>query len=583
MNKSIYKKICVLCIFIFFTFSFPVMGDNITTSHQNFVNNGVDIAESMFITDENSDDTNEESAQNDEIHKIVIETLPTAAPTITPTIVPTATPTVAPTIVPTATPTIAPTVAPTVVPTITPTPESTPIAAPDDKLIYALNCSNAFINGKLINTYTTPYMYDGLSMLPIERIIEFLGGSCSYNTQTRILTLYLNDKSADISVDDEYCAIFETMFYPVRLIADKLGINMAWYNGIVVLSNNEPWIYGDEPNTYKKALGYTGYDDRIWTNRPTPEHFIYPYDAYSYNQMNNDLHALKRMYPDLFSRVYSIGKSEEGRDILAINFGKGDTKIILCAAMHAREYISTTFVMNMLDRYAYSYFTNEICENRYNARNILDSVTFIVVPQINPDGINLVQNGICSVKDYQKTSSIPFTSDGGAYKYRSWKSNINGVNLNANFPVLWKHPYGSPNSTSYTGSCEASEKETQAMVELINNTDFEVFASIHAQGEVIYWMDGNCDRSLVGKFKPYVDRICNETGYTKMPQDHNSGTGRAMTDYVRYYKKKMAITVEMCPYVGPFPYPDSDFDRAEYPIRNLGYILAEVALDLKTK
>lgn len=268
MNNSMYKKICAVCLFICFTFSLPVMAQDTTALYQYSENNGA----LPSITDTDSDVTDTKSVPTNN----KADNLPTTTPTIMPTATTSA-------------------VAPTITPTATPTPENTPqpVTAPADKLIYALNCSDAFINGNLINTYTIPYMYDGMSMLPIERIVEFLGGSCSYNLQTRILTLYLNDKSTDISVDDEYCAIFETMFYPVRLVADKLGINMAWYDGIVVLSNNEPWIYGDEPTTYKNALGYTGYDDRIWTNRPTPEHFVYPYNSYSYDQMNNDLHTLK--------------------------------------------------------------------------------------------------------------------------------------------------------------------------------------------------------------------------------------------------------------------------------------------------
>lgn len=53
-----------------------------------------------------------------------------------------------------------------------------------------------------------------------------------------------------------------------------------------------------------------------------------------------------------------------------------------------------------------------------------------------------------------------------------------------------------------------------------------------------------------------------------------------MTDYVRYFKQKMAMTLELCPYIGDYPYPESNFDAIAYPIRNIGYILAAIAKTL---
>ena len=46
---------------------------------------------------------------------------------------------------------------------------------------------------------------------------------------------------------------------------------------------------------------------------------------------------------------------------------------------------------------------------------------------------------------------------------------------------------------------------------------------------------------------------------------------------MRYFKEAMAMTIEMCPYVGDYPYPESDFDAIAYPMRNIGLILADIA------
>ena len=110
-----------------------------------------------------------------------------------------------------------------------------------------------------------------------------------------------------------------------------------------------------------------------------------PYKLYTYEQMLADLDALNTTYPQLIS-VSSIGKSVEGRDIPVFTLGTGKREILICASMHAREYIATNFVMYMVDRYCQSYVKNE---NYYGLsyRTLLDSVRFVIVPMLNPDGV----------------------------------------------------------------------------------------------------------------------------------------------------------------------------------------------------
>lgn len=462
-------------------------------------------------------------------------------------------------------------------------PEAAP-AQPQDsnKVIYALDSPKAYAKGEIVDT-EIPYMYDGVTMMPVETLIPLLGGEVVYNDKARTLTLWLNGWHTSFGIDDVDCRLFDTAFYPIRPICEALAINLEWYDGLLSFSLESAALDENAVSSYKSQLNFAGFSDVMFRDKPVPQWFVNPYVPYTYSQMNKDLHMLRQMYPDLFSKVYSIGKSSEGRDISAINFGKGDTKVIVCGSMHAREYIASTYIMYYLDRYAYSYHINEVLDGKYNVRDILNNVTFVVVPQINPDGINLVQNGVESTRNPDAVKGIQITSDGGKYGYRGWKSNTNGVNLNANFPILWKPNGSTPNSSSYGGPEGGSEAETKAMVNLMNNTDFEILASFHTQGEVIYWMDANCDRDLVAKHKPYVDRICKETGYMRMPADDTVGVGRCMTDYARYYKRAMAMTIELCPYVGDYPYPDNNFDRVAWPVRNLGMMLGNIALELAGK
>lgn len=252
--------------------------------------------------------------------------------------------------------------------------------------------------------------------------------------------------------------------------------------------------------------------------------------------------------------------------------GKGDKKIVLCGSMHAREHIATNFLMYLADSYAYSYATGGERDG-YSFRQALDNVTFIIVPMVNPDGINLVQNGFDSTQNPDYVKGLPQNS----YGSKGWKATVNGVDLNNNFDFLWQPKGSGPAYAGYGGAYAACEPETQAMQNLINDTDFCAFVSFHSQGQVVYWMDPNCDQSLADKFEPFVNRICAETGFEKMPSDGDLGVSGYMTDYVRYYKRAMALTIELCPYIGDYPYPERDFDTVAYPMRNIGLILADMA------
>ena len=124
---------------------------------------------------------------------------------------------------------------------------------------------------------------------------------------------------------------------------------------------------------------------------------VNPYRTYGYDQMVTDIGLMAEAYPELIS-VYSIGSSVEGRDLIAFDFGHGEKEVILCASMHACENISTNVLMYVVDQYCLGYVQNE-SYGGIAYRDILDNVVFHIVPMVNPDGVNLAQNGIYAVKD----------------------------------------------------------------------------------------------------------------------------------------------------------------------------------------
>ena len=347
------------------------------------------------------------------------------------------------------------------------------------------------------------------------------------------------------------------IYVSLRELTDLLGYDIAYDNGLITvgkkaeLSEN---IYGNIDTSGVESYVYKTYP--YWA-----EYVINPYLPYSYDTMMKNAVQLERMYPDII-RTSSIGKSVEDRDLLLMEFGRGPVKIFVCGTHHAREYISTTYLMYAVDRYAYAYKNNREW-NGYNTREILDKVTFCMVPMVNPDGVNLVLNGVDAVKNPSEIAKLKIY-EGEKYGYSAWKANVNGVDVNWNYDKDWfenrnKNPRG---STGFNGHSPATEPETIAVSDYVDANYFEAYLSFHTQGEIFYWADNPDNPTGI------CQAIKNTTGFTSY-EEVSTGRGGSFFDYVYRKFKKPTVTVELCPYVGNYPYPDKNFDIVWKPAKNV--------------
>lgn len=336
------------------------------------------------------------------------------------------------------------------------------------------------------------------------------------------------------------------MYVPLRALADLKGDDIYYNSGVITLGKRI-----DTDGIYQNVCE-TNINDYIYTNYPLPASYIVnPYLVYSYEYMLNDASRLAKMYPDLI-KTSSIGKSVEGRDLLLIEFGRGDNKIFVCGTHHAREYIATTYLMYAIDRYSYAYRTNSMW-GKYNPKAILDNVTFCVVPMVNPDGVNLVQNGLQSTPYASEISNMGIF-EGSKYGYRAWKANIRGVDVNWNYDKDWSidRNKNTRGSAGFNGDYAGSEPETVAVSNYVDSYEFDAYMSFHTQGQIYYWAVSDEYPS------DFCKAIGKDTGFAGY-RESCTGVGGSFFDYVFRKYKKPTITVELCPYVGNYPYPDSDF------------------------
>ncbi len=308
-----------------------------------------------------------------------------------------------------------------------------------------------------------------------------------------------------------------------------------------------------------------------------PANVVDPDRMYSYEQMISDAAALKEMYPDLVDTKV-IGKSVEGRDILLVTLGKGSKKVMYAGAHHAREYITSTFLMETIDEYARAYSADGTYGG-FDLRPLLDGATLYIVPMVNPDGVNLVQNGIDAVADKEKVLGILMLKDG----YESWKANINGVDLNRQYPCHWeeKETEDIPSSENYKGERAASEPEVQAIMKLCEDNDFLLAASFHTKGEVIYWADSGTNGAIPAA-EPIAQTLADVTGYGLQPVSQDPVVYAAgFENWFRQDFLRPAFCIELTPSGGAAPHDDNEFtplvwDKA----KNLCAGLLQQALEL---
>ncbi len=250
------------------------------------------------------------------------------------------------------------------------------------------------------------------------------------------------------------------------------------------------------------------------------------YDAVGY---------LADFYPDLISKE-KIGASVKGKDIILLKLGKGQKKACIVAGLHAKEDIAVAFTMRCIEEYAAAYYSKSGKYGSYNMKKMLDEYTLYIVPLMNPDGLDICNSG-----------EMPLYTDTlSELEREKYKSNANGVNLNRNFPFIWDNTISEvtqPDNTTYKGDKENSEPETQTIVKLVENNDFEWLFSMHCKGYFVYWADEynkitEADKLLSNR----LEKVC---GYGLKIPSPLKNLGGGLENWFRYKTGKPGFCVEL--------------------------------------
>lgn len=199
----------------------------------------------------------------------------------------------------------------------------------------------------------------------------------------------------------------------------------------------------------------------------------------------------------------------------------------------------------------------------YNIRQILNHSTLYIAPMINPDGVNLVNNKIdFNSNEYayaryisKKFPDIPFPN--------GWKANINGVDLNLQFPAGWENAkkikysqdYVSPAPRDFVGPNPLTEPEAVAIYNFTLSHNFRLILTYHTQGKEIYWQYQN----YAPREAYYIgQKFAKVSGYSLANVPYESSFAGYKDWFLQEFKRP-AYTIEAG--VGESPLPLSQFNQ----------------------
>lgn len=274
----------------------------------------------------------------------------------------------------------------------------------------------------------------------------------------------------------------------------------------------------------------------------------------TYDLCEQTILQLAAKYP--FVRTEVLAETAQGRNLRTLVIGNGPRKVIFSASWHANEWITTPVLLKFVEEFAQALMSDgEIFGVK--AGDLAAKVTVYTVPLVNPDGVDLVTGAIPpDQKAYENAKeiaaafpAIPFP-DG-------WKANLNGVDLNLQFPAGWLRAreikflqgFNRPAPRDYVGRAPLNQQESRAMAGYTEYIDPALVLALHTQGKEIYW--NFMDYTVPGA-RELGEKMAKASGYRLAEPAPNSSFAGYKDWFIKEFRRP-GYTVEAGSGVNPLP------------------------------
>lgn len=343
-----------------------------------------------------------------------------------------------------------------------------------------------------------------------------------------------------------------TLVYYLQSILKLLG----FYNGSIdgIFGNQTRIAVSNFQSDFGIASdGIVG--PNTW-NKLSSFFYIVPTDIpYGSNILSINLQGFKQKFPFLEQGI--IGYSVLRKEINYLKFGNGPKQIFYHGSIHANEWINSVLLMKFLENLSNAYLNNSTIWG-YPASTLFEQYSLYIIPMVNPDGVDLVVGNISKYNSdiYQYVlnlsknyPNIPFPN--------GWKANINGVDLNLQFPAGWNNArqikfsqgYTKPGPRDFVGPSALYAVEAKNLYNFTLSKDFLLTISYHTQGETIYW-----------KFQDYLPpnsynigiNFSQVSGYSLENTPYASGFAGYKDWFIQNYNRP-GYTIETGKGINPLP------------------------------
>ncbi len=247
-----------------------------------------------------------------------------------------------------------------------------------------------------------------------------------------------------------------------------------------------------------------------------------------------------------------LGWTAGSREIEALKLGVGERKVLLTAAHHANESITALLLWRFLEDCCRGLMGNGRVHG-LSCVDLFERCTLYAIPLVNPDGADLVA-GEATPEERKRAKELAQSQPEMPFP-AGWKANLQGVDLNLNYPARWEQAKNQkqqqPGPRDYPGEEPLNQAETEALVDYTRRICPDVMAAWHTQGREIYAADPDGtfrDREL-------AQLLTSASGYAlcdPLPESSNAG----FRDWFLQEFPGLGVTVEAGFGSNPLPLND---------------------------
>lgn len=268
----------------------------------------------------------------------------------------------------------------------------------------------------------------------------------------------------------------------------------------------------------------------------------------TYSVLTDYVNRLYHSYDGL--QVASCGKTLLGRDIYSLVLGKGDRNIVFVGGTHGVEWLTSLLLLKFTEK-----LLSEKTIKGFEVADLLERVKLIIIPELNPDGIEIALRGASACGKYKEMNFEISKGD-----FSRWSANARGVDINHNFNADWytlreaekKAGINAPAVGKYGGLYPESEPETAAVVKLCRNVEVSSLLTFHSQGEEIYYEYGN---NTPEKSLSIAKIFSALSGYTLVKNEGLASSGGLKDWFIEEFGRP-AFTIEIGKGKNPLPLED---------------------------